>query len=198
MLKLLLTQLEQFLNHAIQTDEDALAHLRRLAGKILVVRQEYSITFQPQYLKICMGTDQDIVPDIIVTGPPQAFLSLLLTKDPLLASKQGLAFTDNAGVVQSVQALFLHLDIDWEEHVANFIGDIAAHELCKLARKTLTEGKIISNNFSEMVSEYLLEEQRLSPTTKELDNFAHEVAELRSYIARLEARYDLLAVGKTT
>lgn len=204
-LNTLLSKFESFLNQSLQMDEAALTKLKQLAGIYLAVtitdlNQTYLITFHEQRLGLQLlppnhdTTDEPITQtiDISISATLLSYLSLLLAKDPLLARQLNINFTGNIETINQIQALFFQLDIDWEEHLAQVIGDPAAYQISKLAKLGKQELITGGSKFIEMLSEYILDEQRYCPTAAELADFNQAVDELRSRAARLEIQLALL------
>jgi len=89
---------------------------------------------------------------------------------------------------QAFKAILDDLEIDWEEHLSRLTGDILAHQLGNLARRTLgvmRDGRV---SLEQDVGEYLKEELRLLPARIEVENFVADVARLRMDSDRLAAR----------
>jgi ubiquinone biosynthesis protein UbiJ len=77
---------------------------------------------------------------------------------------------------------------DIEEELSRLIGDVAAHQVGKLARGALSFGKGLGDTFAQNVAEYLQEESRDAVTRIEVDEFVSAVDKLRDDVERAEAR----------
>ncbi|MGB5200150.1 MAG: sterol-binding protein, partial [Sedimenticolaceae bacterium] len=84
------------------------------------------------------------------------------------------------------------LDIDWEEQLSRFTGDIAAHEIGRGVRAASREGARMRRSSEQILSEYLTEEARLLPHRFEVEDFIADVDTLRDDAERLAARIALL------
>ena len=80
------------------------------------------------------------------------------------------------------------MQIDWEEHLSRFIGDMAAHQLSNTARELYKWMQRSTGSFNMNVGEYLQEESQLVVGKAELDRFSQNVDELRSAVDRIESR----------
>ena len=87
---------------------------------------------------------------------------------------------------------FQHLlkagDFDWEELLAQRVGDIPAHELAKGIRATRRWAKRSLGLLEDAVGEYLTEETQLVAGRYRIDSFIREVDELRDRVEALEVR----------
>lgn len=89
---------------------------------------------------------------------------------------------------QAFKAILDALDIDWEEHLSRFTGDMIAHQLGNAARRAgrmLRQGRL---TLQRDLGDYLREELRLLPARIEIQNFADEITRLRTDADRLAAR----------
>jgi ubiquinone biosynthesis protein UbiJ len=91
-------------------------------------------------------------------------------------------------VAHKFQQLFEKLDIDLEEKLSHFTGDVIAHKIGNIFRsgQNWTEESI--NTFKLNSKEFLQEETRDLPAAPEADQFYQLVDQLRSDYDRLLAR----------
>lgn len=134
--------------------------------------------------------------DMIIKGNTRAFLKLILSKDPHLASRLGLEFEGDAVLLETVQKLFFNLNVDWIEALSQRTNDIIAHQIGKFIQYTKKQQREILTNTAQSVSEYLQEESKLFPTQTEVNNFLNSVDKLRAKIDRLEAKIEYLSLSK--
>ncbi|MDQ1362339.1 MAG: ubiquinone biosynthesis accessory factor UbiJ, partial [Pseudomonadota bacterium] len=84
------------------------------------------------------------------------------------------------------------LNIDWEEHLSRYLGDMAAHQLGNAARDFAKWMRRSNQSMHLNAGEYLQEESRMVVGKAEIDRFAREVDELRDAVDRIEARISRL------
>ena len=77
--------------------------------------------------------------------------------------------------------------------IGKLTGDIAAHKIGEITRKTLSEAKKQSINLAEMLSEYWQEEQPLLAKKRHVEQFYTQVDTIKSDVARFEKRLNKLA-----
>ena len=87
-----------------------------------------------------------------------------------------------------MQKIIVELDIDWEEVLSEYTGDILAFQI---HQKTLQAAGLFKQglqSFMQTNSEYLREEARITPTQPEFDDFQQQLHNLRQGVDRSEAR----------
>lgn len=97
--------------------------------------------------------------------------------------------------VRQVGRIFRAVEIDWEEIVAPYVGDLLAHQFGVWLGRANSYRRRSIKNFLLDVSEYLQEESRVMPARAEIDRFLKDANSLETDIGHLEARIDRL--GKT-
>jgi ubiquinone biosynthesis protein UbiJ len=90
-------------------------------------------------------------------------------------------------VAQKFQKLLSEIDIDWEEQLSRYTGDIMAYRIGQGLHKTRQWFNNSRQSLSLSGREYLQEEIHLLPTLPEFNQFKQQVSELRDDADRLEA-----------
>jgi len=89
---------------------------------------------------------------------------------------------------QRFKRILDQLDLDWEEWLSNYTGDVIAFKASSLFRDFNAWGKNALSTLELDAREYIQEEGQLSPHSSELEDFANDINQLRDDSARLEAR----------
>jgi ubiquinone biosynthesis protein UbiJ len=89
---------------------------------------------------------------------------------------------------QLFKSILDEMEIDWEEQLSHLTGDVIAHQLGSVARRTRKIFKRSRKTLEQDISEYLQEELRLLPARIEAGNFSTDVNLLRMSADRLDAR----------
>ena len=89
---------------------------------------------------------------------------------------------------QHVKQLFDEIDIDWEGHLAQFTGDIIAHNVGSIIRRGLAFKEQLNTSIRLDLSEYLQEELRVFPPKEEIEDFFNDIDELSLSVERLDAK----------
>lgn len=189
---LLCGAVEAALRNYLSLDPDSPKLIEPLAGKtIALVLTPFDWT-----LYLCPGDGSVQVlqewpgpVDVTLRGSPAAFARLGLSDDPhgeLFAGR--VAVSGDMTVARHFQRLFEKLDIDWEEHVSRFTGDLLAHRLGRMFRSGRHWLSETRQTFRLNLAEYLQEETRDLPAALETEAFYRDVDRLRADTDRLEAR----------
>jgi len=194
---LALASLESSINMLLKLDPVACKKLARRHGKVIGIHLQgpevtlYFIPDQQGHLQLFSQIEGE--PDALLSGSP---LDLLRSGDKERGSQQLFAghvsIAGDTALAHDFGATLGGLDIDWEEQLSKFTGDILAHRLGDTVRKA---GHWIGNTSSRMeanLGEYLTVEARLLPHPLEVEDFITQVDELREHADRLEARIHLL------
>ncbi len=192
-----LKALQSAMNHALALDPGFSGKMAPLTGKWL------EIVIEPLGVNFFMGFDNTAIKlqdtltfpaDTVIHSSPLGLIRLSL----LPASKARSLFNDqiriqgNIELGQEVKQLFDQIDIDWEGHLAQFTGDIIAHQVGSAWRHARAFGKRMAGSLHANIEEYLHEELRVSPATEELNDFYEDVDKLIMDVDRLQAKMNLL------
>lgn len=130
-------------------------------------------------------------------GEADAVLSLSLTalgllKDPSSLTRyireEKLDLSGDPQLVQAFSVLLGELDIDWEEELSRYTGDVLAHTLLRGARQARRLlGRELCRS-QRQLAEYLTEEIRLAPGPLEVASFNDDVELLAQQMKAVELR----------
>lgn len=128
-------------------------------------------------------------------GPLRGMLGLLQQQSLTSLHTQGIELRGNTAFVQQVQKLLQGLEIDWEFHLARFLGDIPTQALVNGAREARKFASSTAGRLREDATEFLHEETRLVVAPAELEQHYAKIAELALQVDRMQARIDRLLQG---
>jgi ubiquinone biosynthesis protein UbiJ len=184
--------IEAALNRVLQLDEDTLARLEKLQGKIIAIEVQglnVPLYLIPEPNKLSVYGRYEAEPDTLLRGTPLALMRMGLVKhagDVLFAGDVEISGDVELG--QEFSEILQALDIDWEEHLSHVTGDLVAHKLGNAVRGMMSWGKQTADTLSQDVTEYLQEESDTLPNADEVDDFMQQVDVLRTDVDRMEAR----------
>jgi len=136
--------------------------------------------------------------DATISGRLMALLSLAMQEDKISTSiQEGVSINGNATVAQQTQKIFTELDIDWEEVLSHYTGDILAYRIHQQARSAGDWLRQSVISLSQTTSEYLREEIRVSPTQVEFERFQQQATVLKQGVERAEVRLRHLLQAKS-
>lgn len=192
-----LKALEKAINHAMSLDELMPEKLQQLDGKVLeLVISPLNIGFFIQFKdhKMWLLDHYEGQADTIIHSSPVGLIRLSL----LPASKARSLFNDKIRISgdielgQKVKQLFDGIDIEWEGHLAQFTGDVVAHQVGNWVRKGMDFQQQLLQSMRWNTTEYLQEELRVTPSKNEMDDFFNDVDALSLDVERLQAHIDKL------
>jgi len=180
-------------NRLLSLDQQVIDRCREMQGhciKIHITDLDFTVYCHPGNWGIRLGLDQPAKPiDATISGRLMALLSLAMEEDKISTSiQEGVNISGNAAVAQQVQKIFSELDLDWEEAISHYSGDILAHQIHRQARNATDWLCQSLTSLSKTSSEYLREEIRLTPTQVEFEHFKQQAATLRQDVERAEVR----------
>ncbi|MCC5854198.1 MAG: SCP2 sterol-binding domain-containing protein [Idiomarina sp.] len=189
--------LERVLNSALAADPKAAQRIRSVRQKCIRLTfkelpEPITLVFHEQTVSL-VGPDYDAV---------DASLKASLFDVPQLTDAAAathaiqtgtIALTGDPVLVQQAAAVFMQLDIDWEEALAEWVGDVPAYLLSQKIKAGLARVK--SAEPHARVSEYLTEEQQLLASPVMLQVLQADCVKLQQ---RLEALEQRLATFMTT
>lgn len=192
--ELVLSGIEQSINTLLKMDPAARSRLARDHGRVIALNLrglELTLYFVPGHdgLLQLLGSMEG-EPDCTLSGSP---LDLIRSGDKEAGAGQLFAghvsITGDTGLAHNFGATLANLDIDWEEQLSRFTGDIAAHQLGRGTRGLASYLAQSKQTLESNLAEYLTEEARLLPHPYEVEEFLNEVDRLKDDTERLLARF---------
>jgi len=183
---------ETALNKYISLDEDIAIFLKPLIGKVIAV------TILPfnETLYLCPNSKNIQIMDYYqgnidttLTGSLPALGLMGLSSTPARSFFSGeVAITGDLGVGHQFQRLFEQLDIDLEEQLSHFTGDVLAHKIGHFFRNATDWHQENLNTLQLNISEFLQDETQHLPPAPEVNILAQQIDQLKEDFDRLEAR----------
>ncbi len=194
----LLAPLQALLNRSIAASTEAGELLRRLEGHTLALGIRgtgINIFLFGGDGELQMSLQSRDEPEAAIVGTPLGIASLGLG-DPRAAFRDGsVKATGDAVLAGDFRRLLVAARPDWEEELAQIVGDVAAHQIGNFFRNfgqwTRTTGDTVARNFGE----FLTEESRDVPSDWEVGKFCADVDTLSDDVDRLMARIDMLGIA---
>jgi ubiquinone biosynthesis protein UbiJ len=189
---LLIGMLEAALNQYLAMDQDSSYFLTPLAGKVI------AITLQPfgTTIYLCPASDSiqcidqySSQADTHLSGSVWALGLMGLSNAPMRSVFSGeVKIEGDMQIGRQFQELFAKLDIDLEEHLSHYTGDIIAHQLARFFQVGQSWSKDSLETFRLNAAEFLQEESRDLPSAPEVAIYCAHVDELRSDYDRLQSK----------
>lgn len=187
--------IETFINQVLKLDPPSLTALAQLSGKVIQLELTaipFNIIIVPTQDGIHLKDDYQDHIDTTIRGAPFTLLALLQQPQINLANHPEVQVSGDIHTAQQLITCLKHLHIDWEEHIARWLGDTPAHHLGHFWRQSQTQVQKQLQSWQLNVSEYVQEEARYLPAQGEVNVFLNAVDTLRDDVERLEQRINIL------
>lgn len=180
-------------NRLLSLDQQVVDRCRELQGyciEIHITDLDFNVYCHPGSWGMRLSLEKPAKPvDATISGRLMALLSLAMQEDKISTSiQEGVSINGNATVAQKAQKIFTELDLDWEEALSRYTGDILAYRIHQQARSAADWLRQSVISLSQTSSEYLREESRLSPTQVEFERFQQQATMLKQGVERAEVR----------
>jgi len=185
--------LEATINKALQYDPATRLKLQALTGKSLAVE------ISELNLLLCVHFETDIVrlssngdgSTTRLVGSLPGLINLALSERVNLADSDVQAW-GNTALLADIKVIASDLDLDWEEAINDWLGDILGHQVAEKLRFQFGWLKQRSKAGKRLFSEFITEELRAVPSGSEVRDFNEQVDNLRLAADRASARFERL------
>ena len=188
--------IEAAMNRVLIQDPETLAELARLQDRVVGLQLKgigITLYFLPHSQGMSVMTQYAAEADVLIIATPAALVRLKLSDQPQPTLFSGdVKMHGDIETAQRFQQIFGKLDVDLEEILSQYIGDIAAHRLGNIGRSLTGWFKQASLTLGRNLSEYVQYEGKDVATESELNDFSRSVDILRDDTERLAARINLL------
>ena len=189
---------EAAINRGLELDPTSARDLADMAGTVLAIDcsspeiEVFAIVEETGRLHLTPYWEASA--DVRVRGELTDFLALATAEDPAATLiNSDLEILGNTSPLLALQALVSRMQPDWEAPLVEALGDVAGHQLANLLRGIFRWGQASSKSLRRQLSEFILEEGKLSPPAAELEHFFEQVTALGLRVDRLESRLQRLA-----
>ncbi|MDH5445087.1 MAG: SCP2 sterol-binding domain-containing protein [Gammaproteobacteria bacterium] len=184
--------LETAANQYLKLSPDSLAKLAKLQGKVIAVELHglnQTLYLLPDHRGLMIQSHFEGEPDATLAGTPISFAKLSLSHNPNRVLFRGdVTISGDIKLGQDFKRILDELDVDWEEVLSTYTGDVIAHKLGELVRNFNQWGQNTLQTLGQNGAEYLQQESFDVPFKEEVDSFITEVNDVRNYVERLAAR----------
>lgn len=186
--------LETSVNLILKQDSATLEKFSELQGKVIAfalgdhAEPDLTLFIFPHNEGIQVQYLYEGQADTTLQGSPLAFINMS-TGDASESFFSGeIRIKGDIELGQRFKRILDQLDLDWEEWLSDFTGDLIAFKTGSLIRHLHSWGKDTLKTLQLDAREYLQDEGELTPHPDELEDFASNISQLRDHTARLEAR----------
>ncbi|PCJ41670.1 MAG: hypothetical protein COA99_08765 [Moraxellaceae bacterium] len=188
-------RLETMLNRALRYAPGSQAALAELEGDSIAL-----IATHPNLQLLLAFSDNEIngirvssyweeTPSAAIKGPLISILFQLgLNKSPGELIASNIQVEGDQDLAQRLATIFRETDLDLEEPLARWVGDVAAHQVGQAARSAFGWLKKTARTLLDDGSHYLREEGRQVVEKEELNHLNDDIDGIRDDYERLEVR----------
>lgn len=181
---------ESALAASLRGSSAARADIAKLQGKVIrleLIGLPLTLHFLPEDGKVTVAADYHGDADITVRAPAASLMAAAMQRDSE-AVPRGMQISGDAETAQVFSRLLKHADLDWEELLAQRVGDVAARQIGNAVRGFLGWSRDAGSRLGQDVADYLHYESRDLPPRHEVQGFLAGVDRLRDDAERLNAR----------
>lgn len=193
---LALKALEKLVNEALRYDAGSRQRLAPLTGKRIYIettRPPVSVLLRIEADHVFLDVESREHPHATIeAGTFELLRNLLLSRELQIVGGPVRIHGDTA-LVQELHYIAQELDVDWEEPLAQLVGDVAAHQIGNGIRSVMQFARRTARVMFQNSKEYVQEELGAVPQRWELNEFLSDVDDCRADSERVEARLERLA-----
>lgn len=193
--------LESAINGVLALDTAGASHITPLHGKVVGfevtdIQLTFVLLFGANGRVTVMGR-YDNTADAWVKGSSVALTRMSFAALPNEAVLKGeVAIEGDTHAVAAVSRFLKGIDIDWEEQLSRFTGDIVAHQVGRAVRGLSSWINDVGTSLRSDLSEYLRYETKWLPDAETVQQHLLEVDRIRHDVERLQVRIQRLQVGR--
>ncbi len=183
--------LETSVNLVLKQDPATLEKFASLQGKVIAFEftdLDLSLYLFPHTEGVQVQYLYHGQADTTLQGSSLAFINMSLGDSTESFFSRDIRIKGDIELGQHFKRILDQLDLDWEEWLSAYTGDLVAFKASNLIHSFNSWGKDALKILELDTREYIQDEGQLSPHSTELEDFAENISQLRDDVARLEAR----------
>lgn len=184
---------ESAVNRVLSLDVEAEELLSELEGKVVAVHVsglDATVFIIVLNKGIELSRVHDVPADTTLTGSVSELFSLLKSPDQLTG--ETVSIEGEFAVAKQLKVVANTLDIDWEEHLSNVVGDTPAHQLFRAVGAVQAAFSDGFERVEQQAVDWAQKDGAGVVSPQEIESFYADVDQLRSSVDRLEARLNQL------
>ena len=183
--------LETSINLVLKQDPDTLKKFTSLQDNVLAFELtdlDLSLYLFPHSEGVQVQYLYEKQADTILQGSSLAFINMSLGDSTKSFFSGEIRIKGDIELGQQFKRILDQLDLDWEEWLSGYTGDLIAFKTSHFIHNLNAWGKDALKILQLDMQEYLQDEGQLTPHSAELEDFASKVSQLRDDTARLDAQ----------
>jgi ubiquinone biosynthesis protein UbiJ len=188
--------LTKAINAYLDLDPESKQRIQRLQDKAITVELlPFHFVFQCEFKTegVCIHSGEPLATQATIRGTPLQMLNvMLMPQHRQRFFAEDLTMDGDAAFAQEVVELFDRLNIDWEEYVSHFMGDIPTYHASRFLKGIRHWFSATEKSMTHNINEYIHEELNWLPTREALQDFFAGIDHTRMDVDRAEARINHL------
>lgn len=183
--------LETSINLVLKQDPATLEKLNALQGKVIAFEftdLDLTLYLFPHSEGVQVQYLYDAEADTSLQGTTLSFINMSLGDATEIFFKGSVRIKGDIDLGQRFKRIIDQLDLDWEEWLSQYSGDIIAYKAGNFIDNISSWHQSALKTLELDMKEYLQDESRLNPQFRELEKFSQDISLLRDDVARIEAR----------
>ncbi len=189
--------IESAINAYLATRPSARNTLSKIAGqslRITLLPQELTITLIFSADQVSVMREFEGEPTTQLTGSASDLMKLLSNPNSVMFG-QGVEIKGDSTLLQRLSHAFDNPTLDWEDWLADQVGDLPAAMIMKPINQSLDWANSNRQTLAKTAKEYLQEEINLLPTRVEFEGFVADARQLKQKTELIERRLERLMKG---
>ena len=188
------------INGYLKCDPERAQGLQSVNEKIIAITiKEFnrSTVFKVEDIILREVGEAETKPDVEIIASLKVLPDYFLGVDQNQFIKNGdLEIIGDSHVASTFHNVLKGIEIDWEDLLSKYIGDVAANQLGTAVGKAQDFVKQLGENLRLDVRDYVQDELQIAATETEVDDFISQVNATTAQLDQLEKRVDQLADSK--
>lgn len=188
------------INRYLKCDPERAQDLQGIDAKIVSITLKElntSTTFRINNNLLQAIDDAEIRPDVKIIASLKILPDYFLGVDQNQFIKNGdLEIVGDSHVASTFHNVLKGIEIDWEDLLSRYIGDVAASQIGMAVGKTQGFINRLGDNLRLDVRDYVQDELQIAATQAEVEDFIKQVNKTAAKLDQLEKRVDRLAGNK--
>ncbi|WP_455199915.1 ubiquinone biosynthesis accessory factor UbiJ [Kaarinaea lacus] len=192
------TLIEIAFNRYLDMDPDARARMPAMADKVIKITiREIDLPLimrvRENHIDVLSSYDSDVHSEMRASA--LSLMKLGMAGDASTSALgEDIEMSGDLETGRQFRDLLSKVDIDWEEILSQYTGDIIAHKIGNSIRTLTNWGRKTVDSLAKDVSEYLQEESRQIPSQHEIIDYLAKIDDIRLAADRAEARVKQLEI----
>ena len=177
----------------INLDNDSRDSLNKLAGKVVCIQLKgvdlrLYLFIHADEIEVLSDFDGDV--DTTISGTPADLVSMGGNNKALFRGEVNI--TGDVETGKAFSRFLNKIDIDWEEHLSYFVGDMVAYQVGRVFRELRAGLSSTVKSATQNAGEFISEESGVGTSQSEVSGFVNDIDRFREDVDRLSARVALL------